>query len=249
MKVASVARLSTSHCIVEGTLIIDLGTRMRVLSSAPKGGGLRTTRYILNHQVLSNPRLQPPARSNMSHTRWSDPARYLRQLAQTLEVGGDCVGLMTAVPMKQLVTSRESEEGIWVECYATVGVTNAVQAGESPRPTAGQGADRTAGTINLILITNACLAASALVGAVQVATESKTGVMRDHAIPSWTGRPGASGTGTDAVVVACAGRGKGPWQPYAGTHTVIGSMIGRVTADCLCQGLARAAEWALQSQS
>ena len=106
--------------------------------------------------------------------------------------------------------------------------------------------DGTPGTINLIVITNACLAVSALICAVQVATESKTGVLRDHAVPSWTGRAGATGTGTDAVVIACALRGQGPWQPYAGTHTDIGAMIGRVTADCLSQGLARATQWAPQ---
>ena len=246
MKLSPVARLSTHHRLVDGTLIIDLGTRMRVLSSAPKGGGLRTTRYILNHQVLPNPVPLKTSEAKVSQPHWDDPVRYLRRIAVVLGADGDCVGLMTAVPMKQLVTSRESEEGIWVECYATVGVTNAVRAGEPPRRAAGQAAHPVAGTINLILITNACLAASALVGAVQVATESKTGVLRDHAVPSWTGCPGATGTGTDAVVVACAVRGKGPWRPYAGTHTDLGSMIGRVTADCLSQGLARATQWTVQ---
>ncbi|HVG01860.1 MAG TPA: adenosylcobinamide amidohydrolase [Nitrospira sp.] len=237
------ADLSTHHRVVEGTLLIDLGIRMRVLSSAPKGGGLRTTRYILNHQVVPSPVKKKTSRANVSPLRWEDPARYLRRIALDLGADGDCVGLMTAVPMKQLVTGREAKEGIWVECYATVGVTNAVQAGEPPSRAIGQGKDRTAGTINLILITNACLSASALVGAVQVATESKTALLRDHAVPSWTGRPGATGTGTDAVVVACALQGQGPWTPYAGTHTEIGSMIGRVTADCLFQGLARATRW------
>jgi adenosylcobinamide hydrolase len=238
------ADLMTHHRIVRETLVIDLGTRMRVLSSAPQGGGLRMSRYILNHQVLPRPvKETKTSRASGSPPRWEDPARYLRRIALGLGADGDCVGLMTAVPMTQLVTGRESEGGIWVECYATVGVTNAVRAGEPPRQATDQGADGTAGTINLILITNACLSASALVGAVQVATESKTGLLRDHAVPSWTGCPGATGTGTDAVVVACAVRGGGPWTSYAGTHTAIGSMIGRVTAGCLSQGLARATRW------
>jgi iron complex transport system ATP-binding protein len=170
-------------------------------------------------------------------------------VAETLEVDRHCVGLMTAVPMKQLVTGRSILGGIWVECFATVGVTNAVRAGESLRRMDNEPADRTVGTINLILITNACLAAPALVCAVQVVTESKTGLLRDHAVPSWTGRSGATGTGTDAVVVACALKGAGPWYPYAGTHTEIGSMIGRVTAECLTRGLARATQWAAQHRS
>jgi iron complex transport system ATP-binding protein len=249
MKSSLPDRFSTRYRIAKGTLIVDLETRKRVVSSAPKGGGLGTTRYILNHQVSPGPGRQGLTNSNASQPRWSDPARYLRRIAMSLGLDGDCVGLMTAVPMKQVVTSRDTKDGIWVECFATVGVTNAVRAGEPPERTIGEKPGRTTGTINLIVITNACLAVSALVGAVQVATESKTGVLRDHAVPSWTGRPGATGTGTDAVVIACALRGQGPWQPYAGTHTDIGAMIGRVTADCLSQGLARATQWASQSQS
>ena len=156
----------------------------------------------------------------------------------------DCVGLMTAVPMTQLVTHREERDGLWVEGFATVGVTNAVRAGEPVRRLPGERSGASAGTINLILVTNGCLAVPAMVGAVQVATESKTGVLRDHAVTSWTGLAGATGTGTDAVVVASALRGNGPWLPYAGTHTEIGSMIGRVVADCLLQGLALAVQWA-----
>ncbi|MBA2486645.1 MAG: adenosylcobinamide amidohydrolase [Nitrospira sp.] len=242
-------RLSTRYRIAEGTLIVDLGTRMRVLSSAPRGGGLRTTRYIVNHQVSPNPGRQGVSRSNASQPHWGDPARYLRRIAVALGVDGDCVGFMTAVPMRQVVTSRDTRDGIWVECFATVGVTNAVRAGEPPPRVLDKSIDHKAGTINLILITNACLTVSALVCAVQVVTESKTGVIRDHAVPSGTGHPGATGTGTDAMVIACALRGQGPWQPYAGTHTDIGSMIGRVTADCLTQGLARATQWAAQSRS
>lgn len=241
--------LSTCHRIAEGTLVIDLGTRMRVLSSAPRGGGLRTTRYILNHQVAPDPVRKIAAGRPVSSRRWGDPSRYLRRLAETLGVDRDCVGLMTAVPMKQMVTGRSVEGRIWVECFVTVGVTNAVRAGEPLRRVQGEAADRTVGTINLILVTNACLAVPALVCAVQVATESKTGVLRDHAVPSWTGRPGATGTGTDAVVVACALRGDGLWHPYAGTHTEIGSMIGRVTAECLTKGLARATQWAAQRRT
>ncbi|HQV10746.1 MAG TPA: adenosylcobinamide amidohydrolase [Nitrospira sp.] len=231
-------RVSTRHWVVCDTLIVDLGARMRVLSSAPRGGGLRTTRYILNHQVPSHP---PGADSGGD---WTHPSHYLRRLAETHGVDSDCVGLMTAVPMTQFVTHREEQDGLWVEGFATVGVTNAVRAGEPVHRVPGERSSASAGTINLILVTNGCLAVPAMVGAVQVATESKTGLLRDHAVPSWTGLAGATGTGTDAVVVASALRGNGPWHPYAGTHTEIGSMIGRVVAECLLQGLALAARWA-----
>src|SRR5690349_96561 len=100
------ADLWTHHRIVQDTLVIDLGSRMRVLSSAPKGGGLRTTRYILNHQVLPSPVQITTPGAKAAPLRWEEPARYLRRLALALGADGDCVGLMTAVPMTQLVTGR-----------------------------------------------------------------------------------------------------------------------------------------------
>ncbi len=212
---------------------------MRVLSSAPQGGGFTTASHILNHQVQSN----PVTNTSRAAQRWGDPARYLRRLAVTLGVKRGTVGLMTAVPMKQMVTARGVSGAVWVECFATVGVTNAVRAGEWPEPSVRRKRAAGPGTINLILVTNACLSSAAMVGAVQVATESKTGVLRDHAVPSWTGEAGATGTGTDAVVVACRLRGKGPWLAYSGTHTDIGALIGRVVARCVARGLAKEKQW------
>ncbi|ALA58261.1 adenosylcobinamide amidohydrolase [Nitrospira moscoviensis] len=239
-------RIRISYRVTGGTLVVDCGTPMRVLSSAPWGGGLQTTRYILNHQVDANPAangLQTAARQPLIPN--GHPSRRLRQVASSLGIDEPCVGLMTAVPMTQLIAGREKSNGLWVECFATVGVTNAVCAGEPHN--GSRSVLQKPGTINLILITNGCLSHAAMVGAVQVATESKTGVLRDHAVPSWTGRRGATGTGTDAVVIACAHRHEGRWLPYSGTHTAIGELIGRVVTDCVTRGLARAKEWRARS--
>jgi iron complex transport system ATP-binding protein len=223
---------------------------MRLLSSAPRGGGLRTTRYILNHQVDGHPAVEGSSkaarRSLIADAR--HPSRTLYRVGSALGIDEPCVGLMTAVPMTQLVVGRQELNGLWVECFATVGVTNAVRAGE-PHHHDHHPALQGPGTINLVLVTNGCLSHAAMVGAVQVVTESKTGVLRDHAVPSWNGRPGATGTGTDAVVIACAHRNEGRWLPYSGTHTEIGALIGRVVAHCVAQGLARAAQWAQRREA
>ena len=97
-----------------------------------------------------------------------------------------------------------------------------------------------AGTINLILVTNATLSASAMVGMVQVATEAKTAVLLRAKVKSWTGRSGATGTGTDAVVVVS---GNGPRQRYSGTHTLLGELVGRVIGIAVTEGLARYVRW------
>lgn len=232
------ARVVTRHRVVERTLIIDLGGRRRVLSSAPQGGGLRLASHILNHQVEAQ-----PDGSGRRSAHFPDPTRILRTLASQLGIGADTVGLMTAVPMTQVVTARARAGSLWMECFATVGVTNAVKAGEWPPLHTQQERSDKPGTINLILITNGSLSHAAMVGAVQVATEAKTGLLRDHAVPSCLGRSAATGTGTDAVVIACRLRGHGPAYRYSGTHTIIGALIGRVVAYCVAEGLKKATIW------
>ncbi|MGH7252397.1 MAG: adenosylcobinamide amidohydrolase, partial [Nitrospiraceae bacterium] len=117
--------LVTRFRVKQGTLFIDLGARRRILSSAPRGGGLMRARCILNHQVPANPIM---CRVPGATGAWCDPARYLGML--TGRIGSDhrCVALMTAVPLDRLVTLREEQDGLWVEGFFTVGVSNAVRA-------------------------------------------------------------------------------------------------------------------------
>ncbi len=220
------------------TLVIELEGRKRVLSSAPQGGGFRVASYILNHQVDAQSSV-PGTQSLSCH----DPASCLRELAVSMGIHASTVGLMTAVPMTQVVTARAASDGLWVECFATVGVTNAVRAGEWPPGDIAANRLLKPGTINLILITNGSLSQSAMLGAVQVATEAKSGVLRDHGVRSCLSSAAATGTGTDAVVIACSLRGQGTWHLYSGTHTVMGALIGQVVTDCVTHGLAKARAW------
>ncbi len=231
-------RVHTRYRVRGQTLVIELEGPKRVLSSAPQGGGLTVASYILNHQVEAN----PLAMGNQSMA-FRDPARCLRELAARMGISAPTVGLMTAVPMTQVVTAGDASNGLWVECFATVGVTNAVRAGEWPPQQAHHDRPGKPGTINLILITNGSLSQAAMVGAVQVVTEAKTGVLCDHGVSSCLGGLAATGTGTDAVVIASSLRGQGPSHIYSGTHTVIGALMGRVVTDCVVRGLAKAKAW------
>ncbi|HKO31398.1 MAG TPA: adenosylcobinamide amidohydrolase, partial [Nitrospiraceae bacterium] len=87
----------------------------------------------------------------------------------------------------------------------------------------------------------------AMVGAVQVITESKTATLMDRMVPSAKVDSLATGTGTDAVVVASRLH-DGLRVPYSGTHTQMGAMIGRVVERCVQDGLARAAEWKMRNR-
>ena len=228
-------RVQTRYQVIEHTLVIDLGGRQRVLASAPQGGGFSQASYILNHHVEANA---------YSDKGFPDPARYLRKLASCLGISGGTVGLMTAVPMTQVVTTRVSMGRLWVECFATIGVTNAVRVGEWPdRQLRHKTRVMRPGTINLMLITNGHLSSAAMVTAVQVATEAKTGVLLGHPVLKSIEKPRATGTGTDAVVIACRSRGQGTPLIYSGTHTVIGALMGRAVTRCVSHGLVKFQQW------
>jgi adenosylcobinamide amidohydrolase len=239
MRKPSRCRLQTAFRVRGKTLIVDLGDLRSVLSSAPRAGGITRARYILNHQVAAKSIGRGHGHQGTS-AQCADPARTLSKLAAALGLRDRFVGLMTAVSLADLVTVRETDGQIWVEGFVTVGTSNAVRAGEPVTPRQRTNSRAQPGTINLILVTNARLSASAMVGMVQVATEAKTAVLIRAKVKSWTGRLGATGTGTDAVVVVS---GKGPPMRYSGTHTVLGELVGRVIGTAVTEGLARYVRW------
>ncbi len=222
-------RFTTGFFVKDNTLVVDLMTRRRVLSSSPRLGGLVSARSIINHQVPDNSTSGHDVSGN-GRRHWGDPARYLGLIARSLAAPEPCVGLMTAVLMRRLIVLREQSKDLWLEGFLTVGITNAVRAGDA----VAQQPAVPAGTINIILITNAALSTSAMVTLVQVATESKTAALLAHGVRTWTGQPGATGTGTDAVVVVS---GDGPATRYGGTHTQIGALVGRLVMTGVTRGL------------
>lgn len=202
-------------------------------------------RYILNHQVAAKP-IHENDSGNDAGARCADPARTLSKLAISLGIEDPFVGLMTAVSLTDLVTLREANDQIWVEGFVTVGTSNAVRAGEPIAPGRLTDNHTSPGTINLILVTNVRLSASAMVGIVQVATEAKTAVLLHAKVKSWTGRKGATGTGTDAVVVVS---GDGPVHRYSGTHTILGELVGRVVGTAVTEGLGRYMRWQARART
>ena len=140
-------------------------------------------RYILNHQVAAKP-IEKKDRGRSAGAREGDPARVLSQLAISLGIRDKFVGLMTAVLIDGCRDVREAHGQIWVEGFVTVGTSNAVRAGEPVIRNQPNDHGTYPGTINVILVTNARLSVSAMVGMVQVATEAKTAALFDAKVKS-----------------------------------------------------------------
>jgi iron complex transport system ATP-binding protein len=191
--------------IDEAAVRVASARPLSVLSSAFVAGGLGETRHILNMHVDD---VHPD----------SSPEANLAAFAARLSITEPFVGLMTAAGTQHARMALESSEGATIAAVVSVGLSNTVCAGSSP-PT-----PVVAGTINTILLVDARLTTAAMVNAIISATEAKTMALGEWQVRTPQGAP-ASGTSTDAVVVACTGRGE-PLR-YARPATVIGWLVAR----------------------
>jgi adenosylcobinamide hydrolase len=180
--------------VSQEALVLYSPRPLQMLSSAVVGGGFVRARYILNWHV----------HKDYDHPH---PDADLQSLAHGRGITEPFVGQMTAVSMHkaQAVTLRQGE--LTVAVVVTAGLSNPTAPGCSPpvalRP----------GTINVILLLDARLTPAAMVNALVTATEVKTQLLLAREIRTPEGYA-ATGTSTDAVVVACTGRGD--ILPYAG---------------------------------
>lgn len=204
----------------EHTLVVALPALYRVLSWAPLNGGFSLARSLLNHQVRTD---EYPA---------EEPAAFLLALAQRLQTPTPVVGLMTGVMMERLVRRFVRRDELLLECFATVGLSNALAVGDSATY------EEKPGTINLIVVLNQPLTEPALVEATTIVTEAKTQALFAARIKSTMSEAWATGTGTDCVAVAC------PQETavfrYCGKHTLLGELLGQVVGEAMAEGLRRA---------
>lgn len=159
----------------------------------------------------------------------AEPAADLVAFARERGITEAFVGQMTAVSLHKAQVRTLRAEALTVAVVVTAGISNTTTPGLSPPAMTGPG------TINLILLIDACLTPAAMVNAVITATEVKTQVLMARGIRTPEG-DAATGTSTDAVAVASTGRGS--LLPYAGPVTPVGWLIGRGVRTALEDALA-----------
>ncbi len=170
---------------------------MRMVATAPHGGGIGPRHWIVNAQV-------PPSYGRR------DPDHHLGKLGVALGLAGRGVGMLTAADVRQV---RGATDG-GVEVAATVGLVHPVWAAAPEDPAA-----RTLiGTINVVAIVPERLSDAALVNAVATATEAKSQAL-------WEAGVEATGTATDAICVACPEDGRR--NAFGGPRSIWGSRLAR----------------------
>jgi len=86
----------------------------------------------------------------------------------------------------------------------------------------------------MIVLVDGRLSPAAMVNAIITMTEAKTAVLTEREIHTPDGLS-ATGTSTDAVVLACTGRGAE--LSYGGPVTSVGYLIAKCIRECLGQAL------------
>ena len=202
---------SVTFSLDEQVLIIHSLMPMLAITSSITGGGILPTRYILNMHVDKN-------------YHCDSPADDLASFARSRGISESFHGFMTAVYLDKTKCVTLREQDITVTAFVTAGVSNATSAGISAP------ASFVPGTINIILLADANLTHAALVNAVITATEAKTASLLAKNVRTPDGHL-SSGTSTDAICIACTGRGQ--VVNYAGSATVTGWLMARAVRECL----------------
>ncbi len=182
-------------------VVVTADAPLRVVSSAPLGGGVATARTIVNLHV----------RKDFAH-------ETLGRLAATFVarrgLPAPWTALATAAWTEDAQMASGTVRGVTAVCVVTAGLSNAIAAGVTPPaalvgtegPPSHEAAPQPS-TINTIVIVDADAEVAALVNAVITATEVKTAVLAAAGVHCATGAL-ATGTSTDAVAIAATGRGR-----------------------------------------
>ncbi len=180
---------------------------LRMVASAPHGGGLGVRRWVVNAQV--------PA----SYGR-RDPDHHLGRLGVSLGLPGRGVGMLTAADVRAVSCVGDSG----VEVSATVGLGHPTWAAapDVSHPVS------LVGTINLVVLLPERLSDAALVNAIATATEAKSQAL-------WGSGIRGTGTPTDAVCVACPEEGAP--HAFGGPRSIWGARLARAVHAAVLGGV------------
>jgi adenosylcobinamide amidohydrolase len=146
------------------------------------------------------------------------------------------VGFLSGLPASSSIEVVEAYGGVWTRCLATVGLSNGVRVGDPSFLSTP-----TVGTINILVQSSLPLSLAASIEASSVVTQARTLAVLDAQVRGAEGTGIITGTGTDCVAIASpVGEA---CTPFAGTHTLIGHLIGKAVLKAMTPGIQRWKEW------
>jgi len=198
-------------------VVVSAERGLRALSSAIVGGGVTEARSIVNLHVPRG-----------FHCEASE--RVLEAFARRRGIAPPFVGLLTGASTERAEVVEERSGDLTACAVVTLGLSNASAAGRSPvaiwRPS----------TINTIVVVDADPDPGALVNLALTATEAKTLALAEAGV-RLPGGGLATGTSTDAVVIAATGRGER--ARFGGPVSALGWLVARAVKSAMDAAVAR----------
>ena len=207
---------------------IDLST----VSSAIYNGGFKKVKAILNVQTpeeLSDRQLH------------ANPQKFIVDSAKKLGLSKSFVGMVTAAAIEKfaLVSKKDGDLAVSVIATAVDPEGNTCSHAESAGETIE--VEEMTGTINIMVVIDGNPTESCLVSTVLTATEAKAAALWELDIRSRYSGDVATGTITDAIIVAKTNRG----APiiYGGPASKLGQLVGYCTRKAVKEAVMKANEY------
>jgi len=207
---------------------VDLST----VSSAIYNGGFKQVRAMLNVQVTDE---------YSDQQLHENPQQFIRNSAKKLSLGENFVGMATAAAVDKFALVSKKTDDLAVSVIATAvdpegnTCSHAETAGETIE------VQEMVGTINIMVVIDGNPTESCLVSTVLTATEAKAAAMWELDIRSRYSGDVATGTITDAVIVAKTSRGA-PID-YGGPASKLGQLVGYCARKAVKEAVKKANEY------
>jgi len=202
---------------------------LRTVSSAIYNGGFKKVKAILNVQA-------PEEYSDRQ--LHADPQKFIIDSAKKLGLSENFVGMVTAAAVEKFVLASKKDGDLAVSVIATAvdpegnTCSHAESAGETIE------VEEMTGTINIMVVIDGNPTESCLVSTVITATEAKAAALKELDIRSRYSGDVATGTITDAMIVAKTNRG----APivYGGPASKLGQLVGYCTRKAVKEAVMKA---------
>jgi adenosylcobinamide amidohydrolase len=199
-------------------VVLKASTPLAVVSSALVGGGAGVVDAIVNVHVPKG-------------FACADAVATVAAFARRRGVTAPYVGLLTAALTERAETAVARRGSLTAMAIATVGLSNRITAGVSPAA-----ALTTPGTINTIVIVDGDAEPGALVDGLMTVTQVKVLALVEAGVKGADAHV-ATGTSTDAVVIAATQRGAR--QRFGGPISELGWVVAQAAGSALRRGITR----------
>jgi len=216
----------------ENVLAVLFDAPLNTISSAfHNGGGIKKTNTILNIEI---------PKSYSDRCLHDDPEAFIMNSSKKFGFRESFIGMITAAAVENfsLVSKRDGELAVSVIATAADNEGNTCNHAES----AGEPIEvqESEGTINIIVVIDGNPTEICLVNTLITVTEAKMAALRELDIRSRYSGDEATGTVTDAIVVAETSRG----APivYGGPASQLGQLVGYCTRKAVKEAVMKANE-------